>query len=342
MDNKCDCIDVSSCSGKSFHHTLTHAISNSLPSTPQGLIVVGTQGGAIYVYGDGFQFVRTWLIDDPNEVVSIIPLHPNKILVAFADNSLVALELPTLEVLDLLPPSAWLSPKKDGDITSLYCDLPSEKNFVFCGTSEGNVYILDIMESQIRICDYSILATDWGINNTKLAITDIQINPRNDRFLTIGCGDGPSISQGMICVFDLEKHKLYKQFKTAGAVSNITYHHMGEVLYVATRNGYLQSINIEKGSVINSWHSKGELLDDDDNGSNDGDSDGDNEDESERQSKGIVAIRKLSWLAPQTTNPHDTGCLFALLSKLSFYVLICNVYTNPILSLSLSLSHSLS
>jgi WD40 repeat protein len=253
----------------------------------------------VYVYGDGFQFVRTWLIDDPNEVVSIVPLYPNKILVAFADNSIVVLELPTLEVLDLLP-STWLS-SKDGDLTSIYCDLPSEKNFVYCGTSEGNVFILDVMESAIRICDYSLNAVDLGISGQKMAITDIQISPRNDRFLALGC-DGPNIETGMVVVFDLEKHKLHKNFKTA-AVSNITWHHLGEILYCSTRNGIVHSINVEKGAVANSWNAKVELLEE-------------CNDEDDEEGANVVSIRKLSWLAPQSNAMTDTGCLFALLSEL--------------------------
>lgn len=251
------------------------------------------------MYGDGFQFVRTWLIDDPNEVVSIVPLYPNKILVAFADNSIVALELPTLEVLDLLP-STWLS-AKDGDLTSMYCDLPSEKNFVYCGTSEGNLYVLDVMESAIRICDYSLTATDLGIAGQKMAITDIQINPRNDRFLALGC-DGPNVESGMVVVFDLEKNKLHKNFKTA-AISNINWHHMGEVLYAATRTGVLHSITVEKGTVVNSWNATSELID------------GCDEEDDEDEGANIVSIRKLSWLAPQSNAMSDTGCLFALLCK---------------------------
>jgi WD40 repeat protein len=262
------------------------------------LICVGTEGGAVYVYGDGFQFVRTWLIDDPNEVVSIVPLHPNKILVAYADNSLVVLELPTLEVIDLLP-TTWLT-ANDGDLTSIHCDLPNEKNLVFCGTSAGNLFVLDVMESAIRICEYNLTTADFGLSGP-IAISDIQMSPKSERFLAVSC-EGPTISSGNIVVFDLEKHKLHKTFKSF-AVSTLMWHHSGDVLFAGTRNGLLYSINVEKGSIVESWNAQSELIGDD------GD---DNDDEPP-----LVTIRKLNWLAPQTTSASDTGCLFALLSTFS-------------------------
>eukprot|EP01031_Cornospumella_fuschlensis_P038189 gene38189-46401_t len=81
----------------------------------QGLICVGTDGGAIYVFGDGFQYVRPWLTNDPNEVVSLVAIYPNKLLAAFVDNSIVVMELPSLSIVDLFQPN-WLGPRL-GDIT---------------------------------------------------------------------------------------------------------------------------------------------------------------------------------------------------------------------------------
>jgi hypothetical protein len=103
----------------------------------QGIICLGTEGGAVYACGDGFQYLRPWLTSDENQVTAIVSPSVNTILCVFADNSLVVLDLPTLNVLDLLPGSQWLPTNKAaGEITFVHVDEPAEKNFVFVGTSK--------------------------------------------------------------------------------------------------------------------------------------------------------------------------------------------------------------
>ncbi len=192
----------------------------------QGLICIGTDEGAIYVYGDGFQFMRPWLAEEPIEVVSIVALYPNKILVVFGDNSIVIMELPSLEVIDLLPPS-WL-PSKLGDITAIHADLPSEKNFVYIGTSEGSLQVLDVMESAIRVCDFTLNRNELGISGS-FAISDIQSCPKDERYIAIAL-DGSSVDSGYVIIFDFVKNKVHKSFKTK-AIASLYWHHLGEVLF---------------------------------------------------------------------------------------------------------------
>ncbi len=255
------------------------------------MICAGTDGGAIYVYGDGFQYTRPWLRDDPTEVVSIVPLHPNKILAAFADNSIVIMELPTLEIIDLLEPS-WLS-SRHGDISSIYCDLPSEKNFVYIGTTEGYLNVLDVMESAIRICDFELSSSsDLGLTGQSMSISDIQSCPKDERYLAIGL-EGGSTESGAIVVYDLVKHKVHKMFKTAG-ISSMHWHHFGEILYAGTRTGEVIAVNVEKTNPFTVWKAKEELVDEDDDSC-------------------AISIRRISWLAPQTEE-EDEGCLFAMIA----------------------------
>lgn len=256
---------------------------------------MGTEGGAVYVYGDGFQYVRPWLTDDPNEVVSIIPLSPNRILVAFVDNSFAVMELPTLEVIDLLQPS-WLS-SRDGDLTAIYCDLPSGKNFVYMGTSEGYVHVLDVMEGSVRVCEFQLKPTDLGIAGQSMAISDIQTCPKDERYLAIAC-DGTSTDAGMLVVFDLSKHKIHKSFKTS-AIANFVWHNSGDIIFASTRTGEIILMNVEKGSQAVVWNARSELIDDSEVDEEDG--------------QGVV-IRKLQWMAPQSDVTADAGCLFVLLS----------------------------
>ena len=187
---------------------------------------MGTKGGAIYLYGDGFQFIRPWLIADPNEVVSIVALYPNKILVTYLNDSMVAMVLPTLDVIDLLQQS-WL-PTSDGEITVQYSDLPGEKGFVYVGTSEGVLLVLDVTVSAIRICDYRITPADFGLPH-KMPITDIKSNPRDEKFLAVSFG-GDDLDEGAIAIFDLQKHKAYRTIKT-NAIRALEYQHINDVLY---------------------------------------------------------------------------------------------------------------
>lgn len=135
---------------------------------------MGTEGGAIYTYGDGFQFVRPWLTDDPNRVVSICASPDDKILVAFGDNSLAVLALPSLNVIDLLEAS-WISPS-DGAISCVHVDEPSGRNYAYIGTTEGRVFIIED-EGTIRICELSLGPSDLGIPKRNSVITELQVCP---------------------------------------------------------------------------------------------------------------------------------------------------------------------
>lgn len=259
-----------------------------------GTICVGTEGGAVHVYGDGFQFVRPWLTDDPNEVVAIIPLYPNKILVVFDDNSVVAMELPSLEVVDLLS-SSWL-PRTFGDITAIHCDFISEKNFVYLGTSEGVFIVLDVMESMIRVCEFQLSKADFGLALKEVSISDIQVCPKDDRFVAVGF-EGGDLEEGHVVIYDFVKHKVHKSF-TLPSISAMAWHHGGEFLYVASRNGQLFIINVEKGTWMKVWTAENEVICCD-----------------EEDMFTSVTIRRLSWLAPQKDDDDDDGCLFLLLAN---------------------------
>jgi WD40 repeat protein len=183
----------------------------------------------VYVYGDGFQYMRPWLTDDSNSVLSIQALYPNKVLVAFEDNSIIVMDLPTLDVVDLLLPS--FIDTKHGYISCIHVDTPSEKCFVYIGTTEGFLYVLDILETSIRICDYSLSCRDFGLSQSMI-INDIKICPKDEKYLAFGLG-GSDMNDGVVVIYDLVKHKEKRSFKCA-AVSSLSWHHSGETLFVGT------------------------------------------------------------------------------------------------------------
>lgn len=151
----------------------------------QGIICVGTSGGAIYTYGDGFQYCRQWLQSDENEVTSIISVNNDKILVGFGDNSLAVLALPTLNVVDLVE-CTWLNSSRSGDIVTIYTDEPSERGFVYIGTSEGLLIVTECAAASgsVRVCDYSVNWNEAGLKS-KMAISCIQMCPKDERYLTL-------------------------------------------------------------------------------------------------------------------------------------------------------------
>ncbi len=174
--------------------------------------------------------MRPWLTNDPNKVSSIVQLHHNQILVLFEDNSIVVMELPTLDIVDLLAPS-WLAGagRNTGDVSVVYVDVPGEKNFVYIGTTEGVVLVIEVTDT-IRICDFKLTCHELGVPN--MAVCDISTCPKDDKYLAIGYG-GSSVNEGSVVIFELVKHKVQRTFKTA-AVTSMDWRHTGDYLYVGT------------------------------------------------------------------------------------------------------------
>ncbi len=258
----------------------------------------------MYVFGDGFQFMKPWFSDLPNPVVSIVGLHPKQILVTFSDNSMVVLDLPSLFIVDMLT-SSWVG-QKSSDVTTVYVDAPGEKNFVYVGTSDGVVLVLDILETQIRICDYKITWSDVGLSCC-MAVSDVQICPKDEKYLAISYS-GPSHDVGSIVLYDMHKRKVVKLFKTS-AITCILWNTLGDTFFAASRGGDLVCGGLEKAAVSVVWNARGEREDaDDDEFEQGGDDDGD-----DHVVTAFRAIRSMYWLAPQAHSPD--GCLLMLLGS---------------------------
>lgn len=193
----------------------------------QGLICVGTFGGAIFVYGDGFQLMRPWLTDNPVEVGFMAVVYPNKLFVTFSDNSAQLLELPSLTLIALLG-SNWISNRNES-ITAVYVDEAGQLPFAFVGTSEGVVSVLDLSApSSIRVCDYIISWKTIGLKSP-YQVTDIQIYPKDEKYLAISY-DSISSSAGHVVIFDLTKQKPYRSYDT-NAIVSLAWQHQGDMLF---------------------------------------------------------------------------------------------------------------
>lgn len=144
----------------------------------QGLIVTGTEGGVIFVYGDGFQYMRTLPSSNSleiNEVSHLVTFHDDKVLAVFGNNAIYVLSLPLLNVVSSLEAS-WL-PDDEGDVSTVHIDDTTLRNFAYIGTSSGKTHVLELLVPKIRICDYDVSLTDATIKQNML-VSDIMMCPK--------------------------------------------------------------------------------------------------------------------------------------------------------------------
>lgn len=165
--------------------------------------------------------------EDNVSIKRIVALDPDLILVAYNDNSIDVLELPAMNLVGDLD-KTWLG-TKGGDITTIHVDEPNEKNYVYIGTSEGILHVLDINDSSnIRICDFLLTWKLLGLNNN-MSITDIQICPKDEKFLAISY-EGLLVDQGAVIIYDLSKMKTHRLYETK-AILSLAWNHTGDILY---------------------------------------------------------------------------------------------------------------
>lgn len=195
----------------------------------QGLICVGTESGAIYVYGDGFQFMRPHTKEEGIIAKYFAALDPDLLLVAYTDNSVDVLELPSMSLVGDLPGS-WIG-SRNGDITAVFVDEPGEKNYVYVGSSEGVLQVLDATDSTLRVSDFTLTWKTMGLS-AAMAISDIKLCPKDEKYLAVAF-EGPLTDQGAVVIFDLSKMKPHRVYETK-AMLCMTWNHVGEVLYGGT------------------------------------------------------------------------------------------------------------
>ena len=156
-------------------------------------------------------------------------------------------------------------------ISCLHVDLPSEKNFIYVGTSAGTLHVLDASAAleTLRICDYKVLFADCGLQSP-LPIVDAKICPKDDKYVALAFSGGAAAGGGggVVCVFDLVKRKLLRSYPIKG-VAAMVWNHTGDSLFVGSSSGQVYSLlPHEKGACCVIWDAREELLggDDDDDG----------------------------------------------------------------------------
>lgn len=201
-------------------------VSTILYHNSQGILCVGTESGVVYTYGDGFQFMRPQTKEEGVRVSHIVALDPDMILVAFSDNSIDVLELPSLGLVGDLS-GAWVG-HKNGHITALHVDVPGEKNFTYVGTSEGVLQVLDVADGSLRVCDFNLTWKAMGITCV-MSISDIQMCPKDEKFIAVSF-ESKMVHLGAVVIFDLSKMKAHRVFETKAMLS-LAWNHTGDLLY---------------------------------------------------------------------------------------------------------------
>jgi hypothetical protein len=199
----------------------------------QGLICVGTESGAIYAYGDGFQYMRPHAKDEGVTAKYFAALDPDLLLAAYTDNSFDVLELPSLNLAGDLDKS-WIG-GRNAKVTAVFVDEPGEKNYAYVGTSEGILHVLDATDSALRVSDFSLTWKTMGVS-TMMPISDIKLHPRDERFLAVSF-EGALAHQGAVVIYDLAKQKTHKVHETK-AITCMSWNHTGEVLYCGKYRRY--------------------------------------------------------------------------------------------------------
>lgn len=256
-----------------------------------GMLVAGTESGVVYGYGKACQMMQTAPTPgEPNDVCTISSLSNECILVSYEDNTLVVLKLPLLQHVCELSAS-WL---QGASITCIHVDEPGERGYVYVGTSDGSLSILQFVgaSSELRVCEYTANFTDAGLSQ-RMSLVDVQLCPRDEKYLAMAWGASDEAG-GCVTLFDLSRMKAHRSYPTA-PLTSLHWDHTGTVLYAGTTTGQLLGMTIDKPGCSELWSAAQERS-------------GFSDDE-----ETAPAVRKLHWLAPQAAMAPSSGCLFILL-----------------------------
>ena len=274
----------------------------------QGIIVVGTEAGSVHVFGSNWQSVlhrhKEEQVEEEgkgrNGVRSLLPLESDKVLVCFRDNSLAVLSMdPSLALIARLgggpfsSSSSWL--RTGVEITCVNVDEPSGRSFVYIGTSDGSMVILEFVSStsSLRVCEYSITWSDAYASggpgpSRAMELRDVQICPKDERYVALGYS-------GRVVIYDMSKHKVHRT--SDASVTSMQWDHTGVSLYVGTADGRLFTLALDHAASPVLWSS-------------------DNERSTFAEDDGApIAIRELRWLAPQASMAASQGVLLLLLGS---------------------------
>lgn len=95
----------------------------------------------------------------------------------FGDNSLAVFSLPSLNIIELVSRSSWLS-RHAGDVLTIFVDEPAENGFVYVGTTAGLLLVLECTAAgPLRVCDYAFTWSDAGLTKC-MALASIQTSPK--------------------------------------------------------------------------------------------------------------------------------------------------------------------
>jgi len=226
----------------------------------QGLLVVGTESGALHCYGRNCQFVlgasdvEDGEQSDPSEVCNIFPLEEDKILVRYGDDSLSVYSLPSLDRVCRMPGS-WMGNRRE--ITCMHVDEASGRSYAYFGSSDGMLLIVQFVcaSGSFRLCQYSVSWGEAGLPS-RMELRDIQMCPKDERFIALGYASAGSSSR--VVIYDLSKLKAHRSYAIDNAVTSLQWDHLGSTLYAATATGSLLALGLDRTVSSLLWSSDSE------------------------------------------------------------------------------------
>ncbi|RLN87597.1 hypothetical protein BBJ28_00021480 [Nothophytophthora sp. Chile5] len=173
----------------------------------QGLLAVGTAGGAIKLYGaDGLEVLLEAPIASSSVAAGVTHMQftaHQRLVAAYTDSSVRIFDLTTGVVLAEMPASwttsviVWLE-------TIAYTNFP----FFFVATDDGEIHV--IHEETGRVSTYVIRPQDLSVSNAE-GVTALASHPRDSNQLLIAFDTCPAV-----LLWDFAKRKVIREFTLSG------------------------------------------------------------------------------------------------------------------------------
>jgi hypothetical protein len=246
----------------------------------QGILCVGTDNGAVYTYGESFQYVSPGLFskDELIPVTHMVLVNVSHLCVVYANNNIVLFTLPSLDLVDVQDISSYL---QDEEQISIVYVANKYRQYVYIVTNKNNIYVLDTGSNAVRVCDYTVTTPEYSCDT--FIMSSIEISPKDEAIMAIGYRNIHDNNAGAVVFYDLKKKKYVHDVTTDVGLTAIAFGSHGDTLYLGTTTGTVMSIFVDTKSDFSLF----EVWNPDSNG---------------------ICVKKMTFLPP--TRATSTGILF--------------------------------
>ena len=211
----------------------------------QGVLCVGTDIGAVYTYGESFQYVSPGLFskDESVSVAHMVLVCFGHLCVVYANNNIVLFTLPSLDLVDVQDISGYL--QADELISSVYV-ANKHREYMYIVTNKNNIYVIDMGNNNIRVCDYTVTTSEYPYDTLRMSC--VEISSKDEALMAIGYRNLRDNHEGAIVFYDLKKRKCLHSAATDIGVTSTAFGINGDILYIGTTTGSVMSIFVDQKS----------------------------------------------------------------------------------------------